>query len=61
MREERDTGESWSRGAEPFLLVDRLFYCIDDMVQYWDLFLGFREVKNKIDVGGNFLSRFPHL
>ena len=24
VREERDTVESWSRGAEPFLLVDRL-------------------------------------
>jgi hypothetical protein len=24
VREERDTVESWSRGAEPFFLVDRL-------------------------------------
>ncbi len=34
VREERDTVESWSRGAEPFLLVGRFETCLDRVLRW---------------------------
>ena len=34
VREERDTVESWSRGAEPFLLVDRFDTCLGRVLRW---------------------------